>query len=102
MVQWFSPIGQLLAKVPKEETGVREGRRENWIADQNSLLKQPKINYKLSMIMMWAEYAKQKKITLVMDDGRPFILIDSGASNLIFLITERNILEDFQPCDREL
>jgi hypothetical protein len=76
-------------------------------AKNRELKSRPKFSFdaakdELSMIMMWAEDAELEEVTLLMDDGRPFILVDSGASNLLFLLTDRNILEDFQVCDREL
>jgi hypothetical protein len=76
--------------------------------DRNKGGGEPKFTFgaakdKLTMIMMWStETDLGGEIQLLMDDGRPFILVDSGASNVLFLLTDRNILEDFQVCEREL
>jgi hypothetical protein len=57
----------------------------------------------MSMITMWWEDTElEEGATLLMDDGRPYILVDTAASNLLFLLTDRTALDDFQVSDIEL
>jgi hypothetical protein len=48
------------------------------------------------MIIMWStDTDLGGEVQLLMDDGHPFTLVDSGALHLLFFLTDRNILEDF-------
>jgi hypothetical protein len=75
---------------------------------KRELKSRPKFSFgaakdEMSMITMWWEDTKlEEGATLLMDDGRPYILVDTAASNLLFLLTDRTALDDFRVLDIEL